>query len=231
MSIEQAAFLLLPLEQAASFVARRQFEGLRNKARKFDNPPHLTLIKQLRDVLNQPPFDENQEEAKKKIAVFCDLDNVITDLRIGQANGSITRLLALRTILRRTDNFTLISSRITLAKDSILWTVLEPTFGGTISKLPFLTDDSAERIKQFLINANGTCTINLGIGLKKLVRGEIGGQSLASAILKFLSEGNETVVIGSSFVERRIVGKMLDSLPQEADLSKLHYFDTGRLLI
>lgn len=185
-------------------------------------PFKMERISSLPEVLGKEPFLTGE-----KIVTVLDLDGVLCEY--GEKNNSgnnLSRLLALKNIISKSDEFIVYSSRFNIDEESYLWKkVLKPVFGKTsIVKCPFMVQSSMNRLEGFVKKANENCEFKYLVGLKKMRSCFKVDDDLQEIAQKTLEQNKKLVMVGSSVFDKTIARKNLN-------LENLFYFDTGHILI
>lgn len=189
---------------------------------------HKEKVLEFGQIVEMAPFNTDE-----KIATFADLDGVFVKYGKEHSNESnIVRLNGLRKVIERSDEFVFWSSRFRVDENSNFWKFASMLFEGkSISKFPFLTNKSIERLENFAKNSNPDCRVESKIGIKKM-RSCFGIEDdFVSMALKTIQSEKKMVVIGSSIIDRNRVRNLAENIKRQgSDPRSLYYFDTGHFL-
>ena len=183
----------------------------------------------LSEITQREPFLVGE-----KIVSILDLDGVLCEY--GQRNNfdcNVSRLLNLKKIISKSDEFIFYSSRIEMNEDSKIWDFLKPLFGDTIiAKCPFITKSSENRLKSFAEKVNPDCLIQFKVGFKKM-RSCFGlDDNLFDMVEKSLEQNKKIVMIGSSIFDRKIVKQIVENTKEKGlNTKNIYSFNTGHWFV
>ncbi|HPT66000.1 MAG TPA: hypothetical protein PK257_01660 [Candidatus Woesebacteria bacterium] len=163
---------------------------------------------------------------QEKITSIIDLDGALCEYgEKSSFNNGISRLLGLKSIIEKSEEFIVYSSRIHLDEDGRLWQMIKSIFGQTsIVHCPFMVESSKKRLEKFIKKANEDCNFKYMVGLRKMRSCFAIDDDLQEIAQKTLKENKKLVMIGSSCFDKMIAKRNFNS-------SNVFYFDTGHVLV
>lgn len=181
----------------------------------------VSKIESFLDVTKMEPF-----LGEKKVVSIIDLDGALCEYgRKNNFDDGISRLLGLKSIIEKSEDFIVYSSRIHIDENGWLWNKIKPIFGQTsIVHCPFMVESSKERLESFVKKANDNCGFKYIVGLRKMRSCFAMDDDLQEIAQKTLMENKKLVMIGSSCIDKIIAKKNLN-------LENFFYFDTGHILV
>ncbi len=181
----------------------------------------MEKINSLSEVTKNDPF-----LGSNRITSIIDIDGVLCEFgRKNNFDDGVSRLLGLKSIIEKSEDFIVYSSRIHVNENGWLWNKIKPIFGQTsIVHCPFMVESSKERLENFVKKANKNCDFKYMVGIRKMRSCFAIDDDLQEIVQKTLDENKKLVMIGSSCVDKIIAKKNLN-------LENFFYFDTGHLLV
>jgi hypothetical protein len=186
-------------------------------------------VKFLSEVPTKDPF-----LGEEKIVSLVDLDGVLCEYGFkNNREDNTSRLLALRNIVSRSDEFVFWSSRLEVNENGNWWKMLEPIFGNkSITKFPFITETSINKLEKFAEKANPECSTNFKIGLRKMRSCFEVDDDILSLATKTLEQNKKLVMVGSSLFDRQIIKQVAKETAKNGkNTQNIFYFDTGHWII
>jgi hypothetical protein len=179
-------------------------------------------------ITERPPFNTD-----KKIVSIVDLDGVIVKYgKEADDEENYKRLCGLRSIIRRSEEFFLKSSRIPVNENGWFWKLAGSLFDNKpISTFPFLTDSSVKKLENFARSTNHFCKVKSQIGLRKMRSCFEIDDDFLNVALKTLDSGKSLAYVGSSIIDRRIAKLLAKKAKSERlSIQNFYYFDTNHIL-
>jgi hypothetical protein len=183
----------------------------------------------LSEVTKREPF-----LGKEKIVSLVDLDGVLCEYGFkNNQEDNVLRLLALKNIVSKSDEFVFWSSRFEVDENKDWWKILKPVFGNkSITKCPFITESSIGKLEHFAQKANPECLVKFKIGLRKMRSCFAVDDDILSLATKTLEQDKKLVMVGSSIFDRQIIKQVVkETVKKGIDSKNIYYFDTGHWLI
>lgn len=193
-------------------------------------PFRMERINSLPEVLGKEPF-----LTRGKIVTVLDLDGVLCEY--GEKNNSdnnLSRLLALKNIISKSDEFIVYSSRFNVDEESYLWKkILKPVFGKTsIVKCPFMIQSSMDRLEAFAKKANSDCSFDSRVGFKKMRSCFAAEDNFSTLMEKTIEQSKNFVMIGSSIFDRQIIKQAVKELNRKGvDTKNVYGYSTEHTLV
>lgn len=189
------------------------------KRLNFDVPPTLHPVSSIHKIAQSSLFSDYA--GKDTCHVFTDYDGVIQNVWNHDSNnyGSV------RKIVSHSSSVTIVTARIPDVFASV-----ESAEKGY--PFPVFPDELQEKITSALTQMNPSCEIRFLVGLGKLRPGVL-EEGLYRPIREHIRKGQTVVDIGSSFFDAAHFYDLCNFLRDYGiqDVSKLHYFTTGHLLM
>lgn len=246
-------------ERFREFQPAGQFKRLKEYAVSSGIPEeNFQPINILPDVLYVAPFVDDEGVA---ITTFTDLDALMGTLRPDDSRDCLRNRLALRDIVCKSEKFILWSNRISIDDQKlelpIVGGVLTDFFERHFPQLPFVSNRALRELLSILERDNPNCDIDLKATHEKLIFNPDNRSGFINHAIQELLAGRHLVVIGSGFIDRRLVrgtieyaqrinrsrapverilgpeakSHLLDkAADQDINLTKLYYYDTGHLI-
>ena len=187
-------------------------------------------ISSFSEILQKEPYLTGE-----RIVTVLDLDGVLCEY--GEKNSStnnLSRLLTLKNIISKSDEFIIYSSRINIDEESDLWKkILKPVFGGTsIVRCPFMVKSSMDRLESFAKKANPNCEFNSRVGFRKMRSCFTTEDNFSDLVEKTIKCGKKFVMIGSSVFDRQIVKQTVRGLNSKGiDTKNVYAYSTEHTLV